>query len=271
MLREQRIHPRVPVESSVIIRYGKDSRVARTVDISEGGVGLKTSASLPRGQSVNLMLELTGKVVSAEARVLRWEQDRYGLTFTQLSDDSLEVIRATVATRLQALRPTAPPALTAEPPTRPLANAVGALRILVVDDEPSTLLLLKRVLERSGHQVETAEDAEVALMALRARPPDVLVTDKNLPRMSGLELLTSARELQPALAVMLITAVPDAAAVGQSKIDFYLPKPFRKLSDVEDGVRAAVEHRKATLQRELNQRQLQEVIARLSPAKKQSS
>jgi len=65
-----------------------------------------------------------------------------------------------------------------------------ALRILLVDDEPSLLRLLQRHLQRSGHEVLAAATAEVALETLTEDHPgpDVLITDEVLPGMSGTEL-----------------------------------------------------------------------------------
>lgn len=60
--------------------------------------------------------------------------------------------------------------------------------VLVVDDEPKVLRITKLSLEKAGYRVVTAENGEEALGKLREAPYDVLVTDINMPRMTGEEL-----------------------------------------------------------------------------------
>lgn len=61
-------------------------------------------------------------------------------------------------------------------------------KITIVDDEPHVLRVLKLSLEREGFQVKSFANGEDALNALRENPPDVLVTDIQMPRMTGEEL-----------------------------------------------------------------------------------
>ena len=65
--------------------------------------------------------------------------------------------------------------------------------ILIVDDEPKVLRITRLSLEKAGYEVTTAGDGEEALEKLRAAPFDVLVTDVNMPRMSGEELCAAVR------------------------------------------------------------------------------
>ena len=62
------------------------------------------------------------------------------------------------------------------------------MRILLVDDEPMVLRVMRRALEREGFQVDTAVDGEAAWEKIAAIRPDVLVTDIEMPRLSGREL-----------------------------------------------------------------------------------
>ena len=66
-------------------------------------------------------------------------------------------------------------------------------RVLIVDDEPKVLRITRLSLEKAGYEVETAGDGEEALGKLREAPFDVLVTDVNMPRMSGEELCAAVR------------------------------------------------------------------------------
>ncbi len=69
-----------------------------------------------------------------------------------------------------------------------------ALTILVVDDNVTMCGVLNAVLRRAGYQVLIARDAQVALEFLRDRQPDLLITDLELPVVSGLELVRLVRQ-----------------------------------------------------------------------------
>ena len=69
-------------------------------------------------------------------------------------------------------------------------------RILVVDDEPSQLAALRRVLRRSRYEVETAASGRIALRMVVASRPDLILLDVSMPRMSGHEFLRRLRRLE---------------------------------------------------------------------------
>lgn len=62
------------------------------------------------------------------------------------------------------------------------------MRILIVDDEPIGALVIKRCLERAGHETECASDGAAALEKIRERAPDLLITDIQMPVMCGEKL-----------------------------------------------------------------------------------
>jgi CheY-like chemotaxis protein len=62
-------------------------------------------------------------------------------------------------------------------------------RILVVDDLPSNLKLMRVLLSSEGYSVSTAVDAEDALLAIMDDPPDLIVTDLHMPGMGGVALI----------------------------------------------------------------------------------
>jgi CheY-like chemotaxis protein len=70
-------------------------------------------------------------------------------------------------------------------------------KILLVDDEPSIREVIALLLSSSGYDVSTAEDGFAALEQLSRRLPDVIVSDLNMPQMSGYELLSVVRRRFP--------------------------------------------------------------------------
>ncbi|MBI3184971.1 MAG: response regulator [Myxococcales bacterium] len=136
-----------------------------------------------------------------------------------------------------------------------------------MDDEADVRLLVLVVLSRAGYEVLLAEDGVEALETLKANPVDLLLIDKNLPRMSGLAFLQEARRLFPDIPAVIITASPEAFFSSQEKFEVYLPKPFRNLKALEQAVRDAFEISHVAQERRELQRKLAEVVAHLKPAK----
>jgi DNA-binding NtrC family response regulator len=99
--------------------------------------------------------------------------------------------------------------------------------ILLVDDEPGVLFTLKELLTDRGHRVITARSGAEALP--QVEDADAVVTDQQMPGMTGLELLAAISARDPALPVILITAFgSERVAVSAMKAGAYdyLPKPF---------------------------------------------
>ncbi len=69
--------------------------------------------------------------------------------------------------------------------------------ILLVDDEPMTLRVMRQALEKDGFQIETAFDGKDALEKITASQPDVLITDIDMPRMTGKELCQQIQASMP--------------------------------------------------------------------------
>ena len=86
---------------------------------------------------------------------------------------------------------------------------VGQLsdRVLLVDDEPLIRKLISGYLVAAGYVVRVAVDGLDALGKLRAGPPDLIISDLNMPRMSGVELLEVVRKRFPQIPVIVISAV----------------------------------------------------------------
>jgi DNA-binding NtrC family response regulator len=82
--------------------------------------------------------------------------------------------------------------------------------LLIVDDEPNLLDLLRRYLERLGYEVETCGDAQDALALFQAAPDrfSMAITDLTLPSLNGEELIERMRRLRPGLPVIITSGYP---------------------------------------------------------------
>lgn len=102
--------------------------------------------------------------------------------------------------------------------------------ILAVEDEPGVAEILQVNLEASGHRVTTVSDGEMALSALDGAPPDLVVLDLNLPRVSGFRVIEVMRRTPAwqAVPVIVLTAYnfEEAVDVVRAGIDEFLTKPF---------------------------------------------
>lgn len=79
-------------------------------------------------------------------------------------------------------------------------------KILIVDDEPRILLLMKSLLKANGYEVEAVRDGAAALEVVRAGGVDVVVTDLRMQPMDGLTLFKEIKALDEAIPVILLTA-----------------------------------------------------------------
>ncbi|HEY4743961.1 MAG TPA: sigma-54 dependent transcriptional regulator [Desulfuromonadaceae bacterium] len=124
------------------------------------------------------------------------------------------------------------------------------IRILVVDDELSMREFLAILLEREGYQVTSAANAAEALELLENGLFDLVVSDVQMPGLSGIELLGRIKALAPDTAVLMITAFSAAEqAVEAMKLGAYdyIAKPF-KIEEIKQLVKNALE--KSELKRE---------------------
>lgn len=133
-----------------------------------------------------------------------------------------------------------------------------AARILLVDDEPDMLALLKAIIEgkvevegRAGVAVEATTSPKEAMGWLRERDYDLVVTDLKMPEHDGLEVLAAAKEVDEKLPVVVLTAfgtIESAVAAMQRGAFDFMTKPFQK-DAIRVALRRALEWRR--LHREL--------------------
>ena len=106
----------------------------------------------------------------------------------------------------------------------------GERTLLLVDDEPSILNALKRLLRREGYTVLTAGGGEEALEILSTHPAQVIVSDQRMPGMSGVELLSRVRELYPDTRRIILSGYSDIStlsdAINRGAVWKFIAKPW---------------------------------------------
>ncbi|GMU60185.1 MAG: two-component system, response regulator [Myxococcaceae bacterium] len=124
--------------------------------------------------------------------------------------------------------------------------------VLLVDDEQSVLDVLTRALTRGGLAVKSVKTAEQAFPLLDAERFGAVVTDKNLPQRSGLDVVRVAREKQPYCACVVITGYVSAASVLEALqlgANDYILKPFDDLNLVVQRVKKAIASQRVEAER----------------------
>ena len=123
-------------------------------------------------------------------------------------------------------------------------------KILVVDDEESIREFFQIMLKREGYEVFTAANGKEGLEHLKKNPVDLIISDIQMPELSGLELLSKVREIDPEMVVMMITAFGSTEiaveAMKRGAYD-YIQKPF-KIDEVKIIIRQALEKRSLKLE-----------------------
>ena len=105
-------------------------------------------------------------------------------------------------------------------------------QILVVDDDPSVREILGMLLMSAGYEVATADNGISAVSHLKSAIPDLLVTDLDMPQMSGVELISHVRSQHPTLPIVAMSGnyQGDAVPAGVIADRFYLKgQPSRDL------------------------------------------
>ncbi len=116
------------------------------------------------------------------------------------------------------------------------------ITVLVVDDEPSNLTSLRKIFEREGMRVLTAESGKEALEVARKHRVAVVLTDLMMPGANGVELLRAMKEVSPDTEVVLMTAYGSVEtavqAMREGAYDF-VEKPLKRMSIVKSIEKAA--------------------------------
>ena len=123
--------------------------------------------------------------------------------------------------------------------------STGAVKILVVDDEPPIRKLLRVGLGAQGYEVQEASNGKLALEAVRAAPPDLILLDLGLPDIPGHELLRQWRAAGIDIPVVILSSRTDEAGIVtalESGADDYVTKPFG-INELAARIRVALRHR----------------------------
>ncbi|MEI6703469.1 MAG: sigma-54 dependent transcriptional regulator [Deltaproteobacteria bacterium] len=134
------------------------------------------------------------------------------------------------------------------------------IKILIVDDELSMREFLSILLEREGYDVSVAENAEEALRLMQLSLFDLVLSDVQMPGLSGIELLSRIKQLSPETGVLMITAFSAAEqAVEAMKLGAYdyIAKPF-KIEEIKQLVINALEKQGLKLENTLLKKDLRE-------------
>jgi two-component system response regulator HydG len=141
-----------------------------------------------------------------------------------------------------------------------LEMAKPTVRALVVDDEAGIRAALKQLLSAKGYEVDVAEDGAAALERIAELTPDVVVTDLDMPRMGGMELLKELRQRDGELPVIVATSAVElqsAVSAMRAGAADYITKPV-ELDELVLAIERAIEHRNIRAENENFRRQLRE-------------
>ena len=117
-----------------------------------------------------------------------------------------------------------------------------ATRIVVLDAEPVVRSVVSDILERGGYAVQAIETLQDAIGIVKDMPPDLLITNVNLPGVSGMDAMKLLKGICPDLRVLMVSGLPEQAVIdeffGRDGFETF-PKPFRA-EELLDKVRTMI-------------------------------
>lgn len=139
----------------------------------------------------------------------------------------------------------------------------GPITLLVVDDEEPIRNAVRKYLVQQGYDVTVAATGEEALAILRRQKIMVMILDVNLPGISGVDLVPSIFEIEPSVALLMLTAVNDATTAAlcmqRGALD-YLIKPI-ELGHLARAISTALQRRRNLVEGQAINRWLKEEVA----------
>ena len=136
-------------------------------------------------------------------------------------------------------------------------------RILIVDDEETIRLALRKFLRSRGYEVEIAASGEQALESLGRQPFSLMLCDVRMPGLTGVQVVPQARAIDGDLAIIMLTAVNDAATATEvlsSGATDYLMKPV-ELADLQQSVDRALNKRAEMMEQRRLDKLIREEVA----------
>jgi DNA-binding response OmpR family regulator len=101
--------------------------------------------------------------------------------------------------------------------------------VLVLDDEPDAVILLRKILRKKGHEVFVFTEEEDAIAFAAAHQVHLAILDIKLKKMSGIEVLRELKKIHPQMQVMMLTGYPTLDTAGEAVklgADEYCVKPI---------------------------------------------
>jgi len=262
------------IEAAFRVRYRSIDElvVALTHDLSRGGLFMRTTRFLPINAIVRVHLELPdggGELpvicrvafVRAEPEAIALDKPAgMGVEFLDLGPDKLATLERFVAEHV---------------PGSKSATPHRTLDLVVADDDVSVRGAIVSALRRRGDRVIEAEDGLAALAACLKRPPDLVLSDVQMPRMDGWQLVRMLRA-RPTLArvplVLMTTLTDDESRLTGYRlgVDDYVGKPVRedelmlRVDRVVARSRQSDPHERRTLRGDLENVTLGSVLSFLS-------
>ncbi len=141
--------------------------------------------------------------------------------------------------------------------------------ILVVDDEDVILEVFRTLFAEDGYRMTFLRGGREAIEFLRRSKVDLVIADKNLLDISGLDVAKAAKEIDPLIEVIIITAfasLDTVLAAMELDVFDYMLKPLHNIFDIKKKVRQALEKRAVTLENRRLVQHLQEHARKLEAA-----
>jgi signal transduction histidine kinase len=140
-------------------------------------------------------------------------------------------------------------------------------RLLIVDDVPDNLFLVRTILEEEGYEIVTSSNGHDALKIVESEPPDLVLLDVMMPKMDGYEVTRRMRAMKdlPFIPILLITAYDRANAVKGLDLgaDEFIRKPI-EADELLARVRSLLRLKHSIAERDRIDRQRQDFVSRLT-------
>jgi len=115
-------------------------------------------------------------------------------------------------------------------------------KILIIDDEPDFIKVIKERIESWGFEVVSCEGGKEAMGILSKVRPDIIILDYIMPEMDGVEVLRHIRALDQKIPIIMFTAHPDIKVIKGTDalgVSAFIPK-FSAYTDVQNSLKAAL-------------------------------